>query len=634
MKQVIKKQKKNNSFPVAILPVILAIVLYLNTVPNKYCLDDALVILDNTYVKAGLSGIPDLLTTNYLNGDNHFNDGSYRPLPMITYAVEYSLFGLNPNARHFVNMILYALLGYFIFMLMKRLLPGSHIILPLSISLLYIAHPIHTEVVANIKGRDDLMGLLFAVMAMYYILRYCTDERKILLFAGLSFFLLSLSCKESSVMFMFIIPIMLLIFNRASGKKFFRIVIPVVLITMLWLLLRYLIVNSMSTPVDKGIVAGFNNSVLSTDNMFSRFATGLSIQLLYIQHLIFPVTLSHDYSYNQIPVIPMASSKAILSLLLIIGLFIIGFLLIRKRRAISFGIFYYFITIAVYANIFIYIGATFANRFLFSSSLGFAIIEGVLLYKLAVKPAKENLKKQDIISFIKENKVYPVMLLVILCLYSVKTISRNTDWKDNFALFSADVSHSPNSARIHFDLATELLNLAGTESSEMKKKEYLTKAVTEFNKAIRISPGYLDAMHNLGAVYQKLGKPDSAIITYAEIVRIDSTFRKSDFALGLLYYNSGRYREAIHMMKSVLVYHPEYENVYVVLGSSYESLGNFPEGIRYLEKCLAVNPNNKDARYLLGRGYEAMIKAYESIGDRQQAAYYQQKLAELNPPRH
>lgn len=687
MERIIKKQNTIKHFPLAIIPVILAIVLYFNTLPNEYCLDDYFVIVNNTYVNAGLHDIPQILTTNFFNGVNHFNDGLYRPLPMLTYVIEYSFIGLNPHVRHFVNMILYALVGYFIFLLMKRLLSGSHIFLPLTISLLFIAHPVHTEVVANIKGRDDLLAFLFSVMAMYYILRYCSENKNVLLITGLFSFLLALLSKESSIMFLFIIPMMLILFKKAPGKKVFAIVLPLIFITIIWLMWRTHVINSMITPVDKGIIGGFNNSVLSTNNMFSRVATGLYLQLLYMQKLIIPVPLSHDYSFNQIPVIPAVSIKSFVSLLVILSLFLIAFMVIRKRKTISFGIFYYFFTIAIVANIFIYIGVAFAERLLFTPSFGFAMIEGVLLYKLTVKGVTKN---QDFRSFVTGNKVFMMILLVILCLYSVKTISRNSDWKNNFTLFSADVPHSPNSARAHYNFGTELINHSVKETSEEKRKEDLTQAVAELKKAFSISPGYLDAMNNLGSTYQKLDMLDSAIAVYAKVVEIDSNYRKSDFALGLCYYKTGKFREAIHFMQNVLLFHPDYETAYVVLGSSYGSLGNFTEAISYLEKCLALNGKNTDALILLGKGhgakgeltksveiynrliqidplnleanhslgityllmkqpdksigyflkclqvkpdfiqvYDELISTYETIGDKENAAFYKQKLVSL-----
>ena len=155
----------------ALLPAILAIVLYANTIPNKYCLDDYCVIVNNSYVQSGFSGIPKLLSTNFFNGMNGFNDGLYRPAPMVTYAIEYGIFGMNPAVSHAVNMLFFSLASFVLFLLIRKLSGEKHIIFALAITLLYVAHPIHTEVVGNIKGRDDLLAFLFGILSMYYFFR-------------------------------------------------------------------------------------------------------------------------------------------------------------------------------------------------------------------------------------------------------------------------------------------------------------------------------------------------------------------------------------------------------------------------------------------------------------------------------
>ena len=293
------------------IPAILAVILYLNTIPNEYCLDDYCVVVENTYVHAGLQDIPTIFTTNFFNGLHNFNDGLYRPLPILTYAIEYSVVGLNAHVRHFINMLLYAIAGIFVFLLCRRLLPGYSVVLPLSIACLFIAHPVHTEVVANIKGRDDLLAFLFSIMSSYYILEYTRLNRMRLLVYGLGSYVMALLSKESSVTFVVIIPVMIFFFTKSPRSNFPKIILSLVVITAAWFAWRTHVIHSMSTPVDKGIFSAFNNSVLSAGNIFSRLATGLYLQVLYILKLILPVTLSHDYSFNQIPAVPAISLKII-----------------------------------------------------------------------------------------------------------------------------------------------------------------------------------------------------------------------------------------------------------------------------------------------------------------------------------
>ncbi len=677
-------KKTRNAFPFALIPVILAIILYCNTIPNEYCLDDYCVVVDNTYVHAGLHDIPKILTTNFFNGLHNFNDGLYRPLPILTYAIEYSVIGLNPHVRHFINMLLYALAGLFIFLLAKRLLPGNSVLLPLSVACLYIAHPVHTEVVANIKGRDDLLAFLLAIMASFYILEFIKVNKMRFLFYGLVTYLLALLSKESSVMFLFIIPVMILFFTKSSRATLVTISMVLLMITISWFSWRTHVIHSMTNPVDKGIFSAFNNSVLSTNDFFSRLATGFYLQILYILKLILPLPLTHDYSFNQIPAIPAISLKSVISLGVILALFFYAIISYKKQRIISFGILFYFLTIATVANILIYIGATFAERFVFTPSFGFSLVTGFLLYKLVKKDPRD----QKILSLLAKNKIYALILLVILIFYSVKTISRNFDWKNNLTLYSADVEHSSNSSRAHYNLGSELDASSLKETSGEKKQEILLHALSELNKAIKIYPPYQDALNNLGIVYQNLNRMDSAILCYKKVIKIDSTYQKGYFNLGIVYYKMQRYNDALPYLRKAYQFNPENESACLLLGDAYGNLGNFDEAIRYLGQCVAINPKNLNALILLGKAYaikgdykqsvdifnqelqtdpvnveaafnlgityrlmnqpgksiefllkclqlkpdylpvyDELIRTYETIGDKEKVAFYQQKLA-------
>src|SRR5262245_18156818 len=155
----------------------LAFVLYGNTVGHRYALDDTVVLTRNAYVKAGLAGLPDIFTHDALAGTEILSHtgltegGRYRPLSMAMFAVEYQLFGLSPGPSHLINVLLFGLTGAALFALFRRLplerASGPWPWLATAATLLFLAHPIHTEVVANIKGRDELLALLLSLAAFH-----------------------------------------------------------------------------------------------------------------------------------------------------------------------------------------------------------------------------------------------------------------------------------------------------------------------------------------------------------------------------------------------------------------------------------------------------------------------------------
>jgi hypothetical protein len=160
----------------AILAAV-ALGLYANTFGHGYALDDGIVILDNEYTKAGLSGLPRLLTEDSFQGflgkeTNPVAGGRYRPLSLVTFAIEIAAFGpQHPFVGHLLNALLYALCCVVLYQVMRSLLAqrtpdaGAWMTLPFAAALLFAVHPLHTEAVANIKSRDEILALLFALRA-------------------------------------------------------------------------------------------------------------------------------------------------------------------------------------------------------------------------------------------------------------------------------------------------------------------------------------------------------------------------------------------------------------------------------------------------------------------------------------
>ncbi len=171
-------------------PAVLAVLgfaLYINTFGHQYALDDIAAVTQNLFVRAGLKGIPDLLRTEFWHFSN-ISLGYYRPLSLITFALEQQYFGDNPGYSHIINALLYGLTGLFMGVLLQKWLVSparpeqtelaaeadrqtrqTQVILATIIGALFIAHPIHTEIVANIKGRDELLSFLFiTLMSLCY----------------------------------------------------------------------------------------------------------------------------------------------------------------------------------------------------------------------------------------------------------------------------------------------------------------------------------------------------------------------------------------------------------------------------------------------------------------------------------
>lgn len=202
--------------------MLFAGLLYVNTIPNQYAMDDELVTtVDKNYphrlTSKGLSAIPQIFREPYYKDDQGYAY-DYRPVTLSVFALEHSLFGANPHISHFINVILYALLCGLLLYVLEKLFPETNPVIPFSVTLLYAAHPIHTEVVASIKNRDEIMALGFMLFSFWSVSKttMLTGAKKILAYTGGFVLLLSILSKPTSIVLLPILNIMLILYDRKN----------------------------------------------------------------------------------------------------------------------------------------------------------------------------------------------------------------------------------------------------------------------------------------------------------------------------------------------------------------------------------------------------------------------------------
>ncbi|NQY08376.1 MAG: tetratricopeptide repeat protein [Flavobacteriales bacterium] len=596
-----KQENKTQFWQLALIPTILAFLLYANTLGHQYALDDGLVIQNNVHVQKGLSGLGEIFTTNMLNGINGFNDGLFRPTLLATFAFEIELFGNDPFMFHLFNVMYYMLSAFILSLLLFKLFKNYHVLIALSIALIFVVHPVHTEAVANLKGRDEILAFLFSILSIFYFVKLFEKDKILHLGLGTLFFVLAFISKESAITLVGGIPLTLYFFTNAKKEKYYKVVGTLVVTSGLLLLWHNHIISGMAREMDEGIVSALNNSVVSTDNMLERLSTGAFIQLLYVWKLVVPYFLSHDYSYNQIPVINLVDPKTIGGLILIGGILFVAYKGLIKKNPISFGILFFFFGIITVANVFFYIGATFAERFLYTPSLGYAIILGMALSMLI----KQNLNDGNlkIIEILKKNTVYTLVLVSILGLYSFKTITRNKEWENNATLFGADVKIATNSARIHYNWGTELYRQATEMPVGPQRTAKAEAAAIELGISVEIWPKYLDAWNNLGNCQKVAGNLPAAIAAFKQAITVEPTYFKAYYNGAYAFYAAKEYANCIAYLEIYVQNRSVQHGAYYTLGMANGSLGNFDHAIHYLKLALQSKPDYVQAMKDLGTAY-------------------------------
>ena len=202
----------------ACLIALFVFVIYGNTINHGYNFDDEYVIL-NQQVQQGIKAIPDIFSSRYFTSEDQ--SYGYRPITKVTFAIEYSFFGLDPKISHLINVLLYGLTGVLIFNFLVKNFSAYPKWIWLFVTLLFLSHPLHTEVVNSLKNREDILSFLFGLLAMSHAFNYSkTNKLKQLLFSGLAI-IASILSKESGVIFFGFSLVFLLIYelSKVESKK-------------------------------------------------------------------------------------------------------------------------------------------------------------------------------------------------------------------------------------------------------------------------------------------------------------------------------------------------------------------------------------------------------------------------------
>jgi len=482
---------KKNKIP-ALLLFILPFILYTASFQYGFVLDDVIVLSENSYVKKGISGIGDILSndvfTGYLgNQQDLVEGGRYRPLSLVSFAVEYELFGLNPMVNHISNVIWYAFLGLLIFRVLGILFPGAkrwYFSIPFFAALLFICHPVHSEAVANIKGRDEIMTFTLVMAALYYSLRYLAGQKILpLILSGILFFL-ALLAKENALTFLAVIPLTIYTFTNATLKENLRALIPLGIATLIYLIIRYQVIGYFLGSGEE--VTGLMNNPFRDMTGNERYATIFYTLWEYIRLLFFPYKLTHDYYPYQVPIIGWADLRSILPFLLYTVLGVYALLGLRKRgNVVGYAILFYLITLSITSNLVFTVGTFMNERFLFIPSLGFTL----LLSWWAVRYLPKRLGNVSSIQYILLG-----LVLLIAGAYTYRTIARVPVWETSFTLNQAAVKVSVNSARANNFMGYDYYTMATEESDREKKRELLDLSTPYIDRALEIHPTYPDAL--------------------------------------------------------------------------------------------------------------------------------------------
>jgi protein O-mannosyl-transferase len=538
-----------------VLLLAVAMLAYGNTLVNGFTFDDGMYIVSNP---AATHPSPRTLFAPTRSNN------VLRPVTFATLALNWRMGGRHPFGYHLFNLFMHAAVVLLLYLVLRRLLDftAQRTMISFAAAMLFAVHPIHTEAVASIVGRSELLATGFLLAAW---LLHLQDRR----IPALVSLVLALMSKESAVAF---IPLVLAGDYARGALKPLRRHAWVSGVTMLYLALFWKLKGGRFGELS----ISFLDNPLASLPASLRILNALRIAWKYIALDVYPARLSCDYSYNAILLYAKWSHGvlAVVATLLVFALWIWAMLARRNEWFLAGAI--YFGGFAATANLLVPTGTIMGERLAYLPSAGFCLLVALGLARLERS---------------KRTVAWTVFTIVVLVL-ATRTAMRNRDWHDNFSLFSTDVRVVPGSAKVHCNLGGEYLHLGQLEAAH-----------AELQTALHIYPDFPEALEFYGLVEARMGHGEEARRSLEKALAsigtdsIDYSFWEVNLAALLI--QLGQNDRALILLNQATVDSPENARAWSNRAVIHYQRGEMVAARADAETALRLEPSNAQAQSVL-----------------------------------
>ena len=529
---------------------------YINIFQNTFLFDDLPAITENKATAPPLDLRDIFLTPSWWTEHESDSMRGYRPVTTLSFALNRLISGLNPFGFHAANLLIHLANCVLIFVLLSRLV-GS---IPLAglTAVLFGVHPLHTEVVAGIVTRADGLAALFVLLALWAYIQAWTrpspHSKTILILLSLILFGAGLGSKESAVCLIPLLIVYELCLSLPSKERTTPIA-PFLLrrsaVIVLFVIVGLVYIFWWRPMVtgqfgDLAIASGASPAGLLHNRPLIWRITAFKAFAIYVKLLVWPVKLSGDYLFNQVPLAKSFSdTQALLGACLFAGGLLASLILaIKKKWALAFGLLFVYAAYLPVSNLLIPIGVLVGERLMYLPSLGFCLLLACLILFLLNRASGLKPFGPPAVVF---------LAVALISAYSLRSYARNADWKNPYIFFEKTAQTSPSSAVAHYSAAVAAMKMvedqryihewlndshiqAFKKNNSTVSAALAQKGLTHIQKAIRITKDQprADYFSVYGSLLAMIGQLDKAYAVLEKTVRLDPHMAGARLNLGVV----------------------------------------------------------------------------------------------------
>lgn len=482
------------------------------SIDGKFISDDRNAIVSNELVTT-----PDpyaIISQRSWWGSHRTDAAGYRPVTTLSFAANHALGGLDPKGYHLANLILHGVVAWLVFLLALRLdlTATAAWTAGTAFSLL----PIHSEAVAWVVGRAELLAAAGYLLALLLLLDYRQHGRRWRLPTAAVIFIAAVLSKENALTLLAVPPLVALVLPGSAQKhrRDFE--------AWAWLLAALVVVMAIRASVGEGLGRGGDllDNPLGVLPTATRLLGALSVLGHYLWLLLWPAKLSADYSYNALGLVPGFSGDAYVALALALLAFGAAAAWHYRRRnpAITLSLLLAGSTYSIVSNAVIPIGTIMAERLFYLPSVGICLLLGTAAVGVYGRAPRTTVT---------------VLIAVAVAWLAIDT-NRSYDWRSSLELFRSATRTVPHSARAHMELA-----------SAYGKADDIEAALVSFKRATDIMPGYAAAWYNKANMLARRGRYGEATEAYRQAITHAPAFEQAWFNLGLTYSIIGQPAQSV-----------------------------------------------------------------------------------------